>query len=83
MVVRNIRARPAKDRENIQITFEVSAAVWGNMKLSAKSGSHENTVDYIAGTINSAFLDDAELSPGSAHIGGPDKRGDLDDDIPF
>ena len=95
MTVRRISARRNRRTRRIAITFEVDTETWENMCRSAREGGFFDTPDYVAATINMAFLEDAAGTPKSeAHARDKARAApetpqpeaefdDIDDGIPF
>ncbi len=80
-MVEAVRARLNRKTGRFAITFEVDRRTLENMGHKAKEGGFFGVRDYIAGTLNTAFLDCFELP---AEPPPTDKKpGDQDDDIPF
>ena len=82
MVVRTIGARHNRKTGRVAITFEVDRETRANMGRSAENAAHPDTLDYVGGRINMAFLEDAPES-GPAPAEGTADDLDLDDGIPF
>jgi hypothetical protein len=92
MVVRSITARQNRKTGRVAVTFEIDRETWANMGRAAEDAAHPDTLDYVAGRINMAFVEDAPGpapaaakamadKPGAGQGGGDDS--DLDDGIPF
>jgi hypothetical protein len=54
----SIKARRSRTPGRVAVTFEVDAASWRNMARAAKADAHPDTLDYVAGRINAAFVED-------------------------
>lgn len=83
MTVRSIRRRLNPKTGNVAITFEVSPETWRAMVEASKAGSFPDGLDYVAGTLNMAFLDIEPVPPPSTPVAPPPRSSDMDDDIPF
>lgn len=79
MIVETITAEGDRKTGHIAVTFTVSPEVWQAMQAAAKAGMHRDTADYVAATINTAFLDQWPDPEGPVTA----RAGDGEDDIPF
>jgi len=90
MIVRSIKARHNRKTCRAAITFEIDPQTWRNMSGSARAGGFADTLDYLAATINMAFIEDAAEAAGGEARAAPDAPAparaefdDIDDGIPF
>lgn len=70
MIVKAIRKRHVPNRKLVSVTFDVSEEVWEEMcQHAAAARCHVDTLDYVAGHINTAFLKDIpDRKPGEPSI---------------
>lgn len=80
MIVETITAEGDRKTGHIAVTFTVTAETWRKMQAAAKAGMHPDTADYVAATINTAFLDQWPAPAPSQAAGDGD---DMNDGIPF
>ncbi|MGR3802035.1 MAG: hypothetical protein ACU0AY_01065 [Marinibacterium profundimaris] len=81
MVVQYIQEKYNRRTHIVEVTFAVDFWTYMNMKRSAALTGHPDTLDYIAGNINSAFYKD-RITRSRSHT-NERAKGMLDDDIPF
>jgi len=80
-MVEAVKVRLNRKTGRFAITFEVDPATMKNMQERAKAGSFFDIPDFIAGTLNTAFLDCFDLP---AETPSPAKKPEeSDDDVPF
>lgn len=82
MVVRYIKNKLNKSKLTVEITFAVDYATWNAMSRSSAAAQHPDTLDYIAGRLNAAFIDD-DGTPASNQADNKCISREIDDDIPF
>lgn len=85
--VRKIRARPTRRGGNVAVTFEVAPETWRRFVREAERTGHPDTIDYLAGVLNAALIEQEPLDMGDPGREFPvpdaEEPGDLDDGIPF
>jgi hypothetical protein len=80
-MVEAVKVRLNRKTGRFAISFEVDPKTMENMRDKAKEGAFFDIPDFIAGTLNTAFL---ECFPPPAKTPEAEKKpGDKDDDIPF
>ncbi len=80
-MVEAVKVRLNRKTGRFAISFEVDPATMKNMRDKAKEGAFFDIPDFIAGTLNTAFLDCFDLPAEPPPV--DKKPGDQDDDIPF